>query len=135
MKTNYPALYAVALGLFLLLDGLWLGVVAKKLYATELKGLMTNNVKWGAAALFYCLFVGFLVYFAVSAGIQADSVGYTLQRGAMFGFITYATYDLTNYATLKGFPLKIVIIDLIWGTVVSGAVATLAHLLYTKILG
>lgn len=135
MKINYPALYAIAVGLFLALDGVWLGLIAKKLYATELKGLMTNNVKWGAALLFYALFVGLLIYFAISPALQAQSLGMAIQKGALFGLATYATYDLTNYATLKGFPLKIVVLDMIWGTLLSGMVATFAYILYTKILG
>lgn len=135
MKINYPALYLLALGVFVVFDGVWLGAIAKKLYATELKGLMTDQVKWGAAVLFYLLFIGFLIYFAISPALQAQGLGLAMQRGALFGFATYATYDLTNYATLKGFPLKIVVIDLLWGTFVSGAVASLAYLLYNKIIG
>lgn len=134
MKVNYPALYAIAASLFVLFDAVWLGVVAKKLYATELKGLMTTNVKWGAAVLFYAVFIAGLIYFVIAPALKADSSSSLLFAGAFFGFVTYATYDLTNYATLKGFPLKIVTIDLIWGTVVSTAVASLSYLVYTKLI-
>ncbi len=134
MKVNYPALYAIAASLFVLFDAVWLGVVAKKLYATELKGLMTTNVKWGAAVLFYAVFIAGLIYFVIAPALRADSSSSLMFAGAFFGFVTYATYDLTNYATLKGFPLKIVVIDLIWGTVLSTAVATLSYLVYTKLI-
>jgi uncharacterized membrane protein len=134
MKVNYPALYMIALMTFVAIDGLWLGLIAKNLYATELKGLMTNQVKWGAAVLFYILFIGFLIYFAIDPALQGQSAAIAMQKGALFGLATYATYDLTNYATLKGFPLKIVIIDLIWGTVLSASVASVAYLVYTKVI-
>ncbi|MCX6727429.1 MAG: DUF2177 family protein [Candidatus Saccharibacteria bacterium] len=134
MKINYPALYIIALAVFVAFDGIWLGLIAKNLYATELKGLMTDQVKWGAAVLFYLLFIGFLIYFAIDPALQSQSVALAMQKGALFGFATYATYDLTNYATLKGFPLKIVIIDLIWGTVLSASVTSVAYLAYTKFI-
>lgn len=134
MKVNYPVLYMIALMTFVAIDGLWLGLIAKNLYATELKGLMTNQVKWGAAVLFYILFIGFLIYFAIDPALQVQSAAIAMQKGALFGLATYATYDLTNYATLKGFPLKIVIIDLIWGTVLSASVASVAYLVYTKVI-
>lgn len=135
MNINYPALYAIAAGFFVLFDAVWLGVIAKKLYATELKALMTSDVKWAAAALFYAVFIAGLIYFVVAPALKADAAGSVLLAGAFFGLVTYATYDLTNYATLKGFPLKIVIIDLLWGSVLSAAVARLAYLVYTKIIG
>lgn len=134
MNVNYPALYAIAASLFVLFDAIWLGLVAKKMYATELKGLMTTDVKWGAAVLFYAAFVAGLIYFVIAPALKADSSSTLLMAGAFFGFVTYATYDLTNYATLKGFPLKIVVIDLLWGTVLSSVIATLSYLVYTKII-
>lgn len=135
MKVNYPALYAIAALTFVIFDAVWLGVIAKKLYATELKGLMTTNVKWGAAALFYAVFIAGLIYFVIAPALKADSTASLVLAGGFFGFVTYATYDLTNYATLKGFPLKIVVLDLLWGTFVSGAVASIAYAIYTKFVG
>lgn len=134
MKINYPALYAITASIFVVLDALWLGVIAKKLYATELKGLMTSNVKWGAAILFYALFVAGIIYFVTAPALKADSASSVVMAGAFFGLVTYATYDLTSYATLKNFPLKIVIIDLLWGTVLSTTVASLSYLVYTRVI-
>lgn len=132
MKINYPALYAIALGLFLVLDGIWLGLIAKNLYATELKSLMTKDVKWAAAALFYAIFIVGLIYFVIGPTIKSGGSHHIALAGALFGLVTYATYDLTNYATLKGFPLKIVVIDLAWGTLLSYLVSSGSYTIYTK---
>lgn len=134
MKVNYPALYAISATIFVLFDAVWLGLISKNLYATELKSLMTKDVKWGAAALFYAVFIAGLIYFVIAPALKADSMSSLALAGGFFGFVTYATYDLTNYATLKGFPLKITIIDLLWGTFVSGAVTLISYMLYTKII-
>lgn len=132
MKINYPVLYGIALGTFIVLDGIWLGLIAKNLYATELKSLMTSQVKWGAAVLFYALFIGMLIYFVIAPALMAGSLQVATTRGALFGLATYMTYDLTNYATLKNFPLKIVIIDMIWGTLLSAIVASISYALYVR---
>ena len=93
---------------------------------------MTNEVKWGAAVLFYLIFIVGLVYFVIAPTLKSGAMNNLVLAAALFGLVTYATYDLTNYATLKNFPLKIVVIDLIWGTVLSTIVATLAYVTYTK---
>ncbi len=134
MKINYPVLYIIAVMAFLLLDGIWLGLVAKNLYATQLKGLMTDQVKWVAAGLFYALFIGMLIFFVIQPSIVAGSANTALLRGALFGLTTYATYDLTNYATLKGWPLTIVVYDLIWGMVISASVSFISYSIYTKFI-
>lgn len=134
MDINYLVLYLISFGWFILFDAVWLGLIAKKLYATELKGLMTDDVKWAVAGLFYLIFVAGLVYFVIAPTIKSGSMNHLLLSGAAFGLVTYATYDLTNYATLKGFSPKIVVIDLIWGTFLSMAVAGLSYLTYTKFI-
>ena len=132
MKINYVELYAIALAAFVAIDGIWLGLIAKNLYAKELKGLLTSDVKWAGAVLFYVLFLGFVIFFVLQPALQGGSLQTALTRGALFGFATYMTYDLTNYATIKGFPLKIVVIDLIWGTFLTAAISTISYLTYTK---
>ena len=133
MKINYPLLYIIAFATFIVIDGIWLGLIAENLYATQLKGLMTDQVKWGAAGLFYLLFIALLIYFVIQPALVGGSANMALVKGALFGLATYATYDLTNYATIKGFPLQIVVIDLIWGMVVSSSVAFIAYQIYSKI--
>lgn len=112
-------LYCVALVIFLALDALWLGVIAKSLYQKELAHLM-GPVRFSAAALFYLIYLFGMIYFCLAPAIEIHSATKALVNGALFGFICYATYDLTNFATLKGWPLKIVIYDLSWGTFITG---------------
>lgn len=108
---------------FLVIDLLWLGIVAKNLYQKYLGGFLSEQVNWTAAIIFYLLFVAGILIFAVYPGLSKQSVQHTLIMGALFGFFTYATYDLTNLATLKNWPIPIVIIDIIWGTFLSASVA------------
>ncbi len=133
MKINYAALYAIALGVFVLFDGVWLGVVSKKLYAEQLGKLMTDNVKWFAAGLFYTLFIGLLIYFVIAPALQSGSMKDAAVRGALFGLATYMTYDLTNYATLKGFPGLIVVVDILWGMTLSLLVSVVTWSLYKRL--
>ncbi|MEJ0068286.1 MAG: DUF2177 family protein [Pseudomonadota bacterium] len=113
--------YGVALGTIVVLDGLWLGLVAKRLYQDALGGLMAEQVNWVAAAAFYLLYPVGLVVFVIRPELDGNGYQSALLRGAFFGLIAYATYDLTNLATLKGFPVKIALLDMLWGAVVSAA--------------
>ncbi len=125
MKTI--AQYLIILGVFFAIDLVWLGFIAKKLYARYLGFLLAPNVNWGAAILFYLLFIGGLMFFVVQPALAKESWSYALVVGAFFGLITYATYDLTNLATLKDWPVTITIIDLIWGTTLSASVSTISY--------
>lgn len=119
----------VAGGIMAIIDALWLGVVANKLYKSQLGPLLLEKPNMLAAVLFYIIYVIGIVVFAVLPATQAGDWKVALGLGALFGLVAYATYDLTNLATLKGWPVKIVIIDLIWGTVLTAAVATLTYLI------
>lgn len=132
MDINYIKLYLISVSSFLVLDGLWLGLIAKKLYADKLSKLMTDQVKWAAAGIFYALFVALLIYFVIAPALRENSLRMAVERGTLFGLATYMTYDLTNYATIKGFPLTIVIVDLIWGTLLSLMVAAASFTLYKQ---
>ncbi len=114
--------YALTFFVFLVFDLLWLGILAKNLYKKYLGGFLSDQVNRTAAAAFYLVFVLGISIFAIYPAVATESVGRTILFGALFGFFTYATYDLTNLATLKGWPLKIVVIDILWGTVLSGIV-------------
>jgi uncharacterized membrane protein len=113
-------LYGVALFVFFGIDLLWLGVIAKNLYQNEIGFLLSESVKWQAAILFYLLYIAGLVFFALLPLFSKGTWLSVLLCGGFFGLICYATYDLTNLATLKGWPVKIVIYDLLWGAFVSG---------------
>ena len=123
--TLYAGTYATVLGVMLVLDLLWLGVVAKPLYQQAIGHLMAERPNVPAALLFYAVFAAGLTLFGVLP--QADSSGWqrTVLMGGLFGFFAYATYDLTNLATLKDWPIGISLIDMAWGTTVS-AVSALA---------
>lgn len=125
----YAKLYLLTFAAFLAIDGVWLGLVAKNLYRKYLGFLMTPNTVWLAALLFYLLYVVGVLVFAVVPGLQAGSLGRTVLLGALLGLIAYATYDLTNLATVKGWPVLITAIDLAWGTVLTAAVAAIGFLI------
>ena len=133
MTINYIKLYGISVAAFLAADGVWLGLIAKKLYADKLGKLMTDNVKWAAAGLFYALFIVLLIYFVISPALKEGSARLALERGALFGLATYMTYDLTNYATLKDFPLLIVVVDMIWGTVLSALISIVSFYAYRQL--
>lgn len=114
--------YFIALGVFFLIDIIWLLVVSRKLYQKELGFLMSDRPNWIAAILFYLVFMVGVVFFVINPALEKDSWKYALFAGMLFGLITYSTYDLTNLATVKNWPLKITIIDLIWGTSLGGIV-------------
>ena len=85
---------------------------------------MASNVNWTAAIIFYLIFIVGIFVFSINPGVQKDSFQHALIYGVLFGFFTYATFDLTNLATLRDWPIKIVIIDIIWGMVLTGSVAS-----------
>jgi len=121
--------YVVAFLIFLIIDMFWLGLVAKNIYAKYLGEFMSPKVKWVAAILFYLLFIVGLVFFVIQPALLKSSWSYALLAGMLFGLISYATYDLTNLATLNNWPITITIIDLIWGTFLGGTVSLLTFLL------
>lgn len=116
-------IYALTAAVFFTVDMLWLGVVAKSVYRRYLGKLMAPRVNWPAAIIFYLLFIVGVLIFAVIPAYNEDSLHYAVTYGALYGFFTYATYDLTNLATLKGWPLKLSIIDIMWGVVLSTTTA------------
>jgi uncharacterized membrane protein len=121
---KYFKLYFVLLAAFLALDMLWLGLVARSFYQQHLGFLMTPSPNWFAAAIFYLLFIAGILIFVVGPGLESDSLKATLLRAALFGLITYATYDLTNLATIKDWPVLITVVDLLWGTFLSVSVSS-----------
>ena len=119
----YLKLYFVTLIAFLAIDMVWLGLVARTFYRHYLGFLMAPTTNWLAAAIFYLLFIVGILFFVVVPGLEGDSLRTTLLRAALFGLITYATYDLTNLATVRDWPLLITVVDMAWGTVLSLAVS------------
>jgi len=124
--------YLTALIVFFVIDLVWLGVIALKLYRHYLGALMAEKVNWPAALIFYGIFISGLVFFVIEPALAKESLRYALGAGAFFGFLTYATYDLTNLATLKGWPLPITLIDLVWGSFLSASVSGITYWILTK---
>jgi uncharacterized membrane protein len=128
-------LYVLTLVLFLIIDLCWLGWLAKDLYKKQLGHLMTDKVNWTAALIFYGIFISALLFFVIQPAIEKKDLGFALLSGAFFGLVTYATYDLTNLATLKSWPQQIVYIDICWGTVLCTLVSGGGYYLHKWIIG
>ncbi len=119
--------YLLTAAVFFAIDMLWLGVIAKNLYRKWLGDFLSDTVNWRAAIIFYLLFIAGIFYFAILPAAEKNSLAKAMISGAFFGFIAYATYDLTNLATLKNWPLPIVFIDMAWGAVLTGLVSTAGY--------
>lgn len=125
-------LYALAVPVFFLLDLLWLGFISKPFYDRHLGYLLREKVIWEAAIIFYLFFLLGLVVFVVGPAVESGSLQKAVLLGLFFGFITYQTYELTNYALVKNWPFVMVAVDILWGTILSGLVSVTTYLIYTK---
>jgi uncharacterized membrane protein len=125
-------LYGISVPVFFVIDMLWLGFVAKNFYQDKI-GYLLGDVQWVAAIIFYLVFLLGLTFFATYPAAVEGRVVTALMLGALFGFFTYATYDLTNLATVSDWPLSLTLVDMLWGTVLGGSVAAGALLLKQSI--
>lgn len=125
-------LYLIALPVFFVIDMFWLGVVAKGFYRDQIGALMKPDVNWIAAIVFYLIFILGLVVFVIGPAVEKGSWTHALIFGALFGFVCYATYDLTNLAIAKDWPLLVTIVDLIWGAVLAASVSTISYFIAMK---
>lgn len=126
-------LFFIALPVFFVIDMIWLVFVAKKFYQQQIGFLMKPDINWIAAIIFYLLFIGGLVIFVISPAVKIQSWVHALIYGALFGLITYATYDLTNLATIKDWPLLVTVVDLIWGTVLAASISLITYFIASRI--
>lgn len=120
--------YLGTLVAFLALDAVWLGVIARNSYSKWIGHLMRDSPFWPAAGAFYLLYIAGIVFLAVQPGLEAASWKTAAVRGAVLGLIAYGTYDFTNYATLKDWPFTMVLVDLVWGTFLTGMAAAAGYL-------
>lgn len=125
----YLKLYAFTVPIFFIIDILWLGVIAKEFYRRNLGFILSEQVNWAAAAVFYLMYIAGIIFFAVRPAVGSNSWVQAIYLGALFGLFTYATYDLTNLATIKDWPLVIVAVDIFWGMCLCAAVALLSFLI------
>lgn len=130
---TFLTLYAISFPLFLLCDLLWLGFIAKGFYRAQVGHLM-GDIVWVAALLFYALFLLGLTFFATYPAATKGTFATAVILGGLFGFFTYATYDLTNLATLKSWPLQLSIVDIMWGTFLGAFVASVAFYIHSLIV-
>ncbi len=120
-------LYAIALPTFLVIDLLWLGLVAKTFYQSKLGHLLRADVNWTAAIVFYLLFVLGMVILVVWPAVERQSMARAVFLGALLGIVAYAAYDLTNLATMKGFPVLVAVVDISWGAILCAGVCSITY--------
>lgn len=120
---KYVAAYVVALVLFLILDFIWLGLVAKGFYAARMGSLMLAQPRWAVAIAFYLIYTVGIVYFAVSGAMASASWSTAARDGLLFGFFTYLTYDATSLAVVRGYDGALAVVDTVWGAILGAIVA------------
>ena len=111
--------YGVALSVFLVVDLIWIGIIARNFYQDQLGFILASSPNWTAAIIFYLMFVAGLLFFAVAPGLKETGLKDSLFRAAVFGILTYGTYDLTNLALIEGWPVLVTVVDIIWGMILS----------------
>jgi uncharacterized membrane protein len=127
MIMYYVKLYVCAFVGFLAIDMVWLTLVARGFYRRQLGFLLSDQPNWWAAISFYLLFVAGLLVFAIVPAVQEGSLRRALLLGGFFGLVTYATYDLTNHATVKNWPWIVTLVDMTWGVVLATLVSFIGY--------
>jgi uncharacterized membrane protein len=127
MAGQYIKLFLLTAAVFFAIDLVWIGGIAARFYERNIGSLLASDVRWGAAVLFYLIYITGLLVFSVLPGLAAGSLVRTVALGAFLGFFAYATFDLTCLALFKDFPVKVVVVDMIWGTCLSAAVTAAGY--------
>jgi uncharacterized membrane protein len=125
-------LFFIALPVFFAIDIVWLALVAKNFYKQQIGFLMKPDINWLAAIIFYLLFITGLIIFVITPSMVRQSWVHALLYGALFGLVTYATYDLTNLATVKDWPILVTVVDLVWGSLLAGSVSVITYLIANR---
>ena len=116
---HYLKVYFVALSVFLVVDLTWIGFIARTFYQDQLGFILASSPNWTAAIIFYMIFIAGLLFFSIIPALKDTALKTGLIRAALFGLVTYGTYDLTNLALIKGWPVSVTVVDMIWGMVLS----------------
>lgn len=127
-------LFLIALPVFFVIDMVWLVLVAKNFYREQIGFLMKPDINWFAAIIFYLLFIAGLIIFVITPALEKQSWMHAVIYGALFGLITYATYDLTNLATIKDWPVLVTVVDLAWGMMLSASVSVVTYFVANKVI-
>ena len=130
---EYIKAYLITLVVFFGIDIIWLGVIAKDLYRNKIGFIMKDNFNMTAAFIFYMVFIIGLMFFVINRAVSLGSWQYALWGGMFFGLVTYATYDMTNLATLKDWPLSLTFIDIIWGSILNGATSLISYFIINSL--
>ena len=128
----YVKAYFGALLTFLFMDGIWLGSIATDFYFGQLGSLLRDEPNWLAAVLFYLLYIFVIVYFSIRPSLKSGNFKTVLRDGCLFGLLAYATYDMTNLATVTNWPLIVTVVDIIWGMVITSASAISGYIFANK---
>ncbi len=131
---DHIILFIFSFSTFLLIDLLWLGIIAKNLYLNFLGDLLAEKTNWLAAIVFYIIFIIGILHFSVIPSIQRENQAMSFKNGAFLGFLCYSTFELTALALLDNWPEGLVWIDILWGTVLTSLVAGFSHLFYRMVL-
>jgi uncharacterized membrane protein len=126
----FAKLFLIVLPVFFAIDLLWLGLLAKDFYDAQIGSLLKADVNWTAAIAFYLVFIAGIVHFVLMPAVEKGSARRAALNGAAFGFVTYATFDLTSLALIRDWPLLITLVDLAWGTVLTATVSSVAFALH-----
>lgn len=121
--------YLIAAGIFVAIDSIWLTVMSKRFYAKRIGKLLSPKPNLFAAAIFYAIYIAGVNVFVIDPALFEGSLSFAIGRGALLGLAMYATYDLTNQATLKKWPTSLTVVDMLWGTFITGLVSTLTFLI------
>ena len=133
--TQYSIAYIATAVVFLVVDLVWLTQIARQFYASMLGDLLLEQPNVGIAVGFYLVYVLGIIIFAVAPALKTGELQTALISGCLFGFFAYATYDLTNLATLKGWPVMMAVVDIAWGTTVTGISAVSGFLITRTVFG
>lgn len=131
--TKFAVVYCTTALVLFAIDMFWLGLIARNLYVKHLGHLLAERVNWAAAIIFYALYIVGIILFAIEPGVRSDSSSRAVVWGVLYGFFTYATYELTNLALLKDWPVTIVFIDIAWGMILCGIASAAGFWAATRI--
>lgn len=126
--------YGTTAAIFLAIDAIWLSQIATRFYFDRIGHLLMDKPNLGAAAVFYIIYVVGILIFAVLPALRSESFWHALVYGGLFGFFAYLTYDMTNYATMRDCPFTVVVVDVLWGTFLSGVSAAGGYYLTQKLV-
>ncbi len=130
---NFLKYFLTAGLVFVVLDTIWITVVAKKFYYSQIGHLLAEKADLRPAVLFYIIYIAAIIVFAVMPALHLHSLSYAIKYAAFLGFAMYATYDLTNQATLKNWPTAMTLVDMAWGTFATTSVGTLTYLIFSRV--